>query len=71
MRRRGVLSVLLRFGLLGSGFDDYLLPGDSNQEVTGYLVQCPEDGYSYFSPKWVRGAICPECDGEMEVKETT
>jgi hypothetical protein len=70
MRRRGVLGVLFRLRLLGSGFDDFLLPGDSVEEVTVYLVKCPKGHYEYYSPNWVRGAKCPECGRKMNVSET-
>ncbi len=52
---------------MGSGFDDFLLPGDSSQEIKVYLVECPNGHYSYYSPHWVRGAVCPSCGSRMRV----
>jgi hypothetical protein len=72
MRRRGVMAALFRLRLLGWGdLDDFGLPGESSQKVTVFLVACPDDHFSYESPKWVRGKKCPEpeCDQTMECSE--
>jgi hypothetical protein len=65
VRRRGVLRVLLRFGLLGS--DEFWLPGHPAVEDS-YLIRCPEDHYTDFSTEWVRGT-CPTCSRVLEVKD--
>jgi hypothetical protein len=65
MRRRGVLRVLFRFGLLGS--DEFILPGDP-LVADSYLVRCPEDHYTDVSLEWVRGT-CPTCGRVLEVKD--
>ena len=59
MRRRRVLRFLLHLSLLGTGWDDFDLPGDSSQDML-YVVSC-SNGHRYPSLDWPSDDTCEMC----------
>jgi hypothetical protein len=67
MRRHGLMGVLFRFRLLGSGYDGHLLPGDSSQGINIYRFECLNCSHSFSSDKWERE--CEKCGGPVKNTE--
>jgi hypothetical protein len=64
MRRHGLMRALLRLRLLGSGVDDYILPGDGDDDGPIYQVTCSNCMKSYDSYDWLR--TCKLCGAPVE-----
>jgi hypothetical protein len=54
---------------MSSGFEDFLLPGASRKEVTGYRIRCRTCDYVGYSFAFPRVRRCPKDGGPLHVSE--